>query len=86
MPNIGLGSGLARNRNEGDERRRIVSTTNLARNAAEWKERQLTDGNFNSKSPAWDVNSVAFVFGSDCGRRIGLAVLSQTEIGPSRLP
>jgi hypothetical protein len=56
------------------------------RNAADGKERQLTGGNCNSDSPAWELNSMAIVFASDCGRGIGLPALYRAEIGVGDLP
>jgi Glycosyltransferase family 87 len=56
------------------------------RNAADGKERQLTRGNCNSDSPEWELNSMAIVFASDCGRGIGLPALYRAEIGVGDLP
>ena len=56
------------------------------RNAADGKERRLTRGNCNSDSPAWELNSTAIVFASDCGRGIGLPSLYRAEIGAGDLP
>lgn len=50
------------------------------RNTASGKERQLTGGNCNSGSPAWELDSRAIVFASDCGRGIGLPALYRAEI------
>jgi len=53
------------------------------RNMASGAERQLTAGNCNSGSPAWELDSRAIVFASDCGRGIGLPALYRAEIaGP----
>jgi hypothetical protein len=51
------------------------------RNVASGTERQLTGGNCNSGSPAWELDSKAIVFASDCGRGIGLPALYRAEIG-----
>jgi hypothetical protein len=50
------------------------------RNTASGKERQLTGGNCNSESPAWELDSRAIVFASDCSRGIGLPALYRAEI------
>jgi hypothetical protein len=50
------------------------------RNVATGKDRQLTGGNCNSSSPAWELNSEAIVFASDCGRGIGLPALYRAKI------
>jgi Glycosyltransferase family 87 len=56
------------------------------RNVATGAERQLTGGNCNSESPAWELDSKAIVFASDCGRGIGLPALYRAEIAsPSGL-
>jgi Glycosyltransferase family 87 len=51
------------------------------RNVASGKERQLTGGNCNSGSPAWELDSRAIVFASDCGRGIGLPSLYRAKVG-----
>jgi hypothetical protein len=50
------------------------------RNVASGKERQLTGGNCNSGSPAWELDSRAVVFASDCARGIGLPALYRAKI------
>jgi hypothetical protein len=40
----------------------------------------------NSDSPAWELNSTAIVFASNCGRGIGLPALYRAEIGVRSLP
>jgi Tol biopolymer transport system component len=41
---------------------------------------QLTGGNCNSFSPAWELNSQAIIFASDCSRGIGLPALYRARI------
>jgi glycosyl transferase family 87/WD40 repeat protein len=41
---------------------------------------QLTGGNCNSSSPAWELDSKAIVFASDCGRGIGLPALYRAKL------
>jgi hypothetical protein len=50
------------------------------RNAASGSEEALTGGNCNSWSPAWELDSRAVVFASDCGRGIGLPSLYRARI------
>jgi hypothetical protein len=50
------------------------------RNVASGTERQLTGGNCNSESPAWELDSKVIVFASDCGRGIGLPALYRAAI------
>jgi len=50
------------------------------RNVATGTERQLTGGNCNSESPAWELDSKAIVFASDCGRGVGLPALYRAKI------
>jgi Glycosyltransferase family 87 len=45
------------------------------RNAATGQEERLTGGNCNSAAPAWELDSSAIIFASDCGRGIGLPAL-----------
>jgi Tol biopolymer transport system component len=40
----------------------------------------LTGGNCNSSSPAWELDSKAIVFASDCGRGIGLPTLYRAKL------
>jgi Glycosyltransferase family 87/WD40-like Beta Propeller Repeat len=46
------------------------------------KAQQLTGGNCNSQSPAWELNSQSLLFTSDCGRGIGLPALYRAQITP----
>jgi Tol biopolymer transport system component len=46
------------------------------------RERRLTGGNCNNSSPAWELDSRAIVFASDCGRAFGLTALFRTKIEP----
>lgn len=50
------------------------------RNVVSGKEEALTGGNCNSSSPAWELDSKAVIFASDCGRGIGLPALYRTRI------
>lgn len=43
------------------------------------KERALTDGRCNSWAPAWELDSKAIVFASDCGRALGLPALYRAQ-------
>jgi WD40-like Beta Propeller Repeat len=40
----------------------------------------LTGGNCNSTSPAWELDSKAIIFASDCGRGIGLPALYRATV------
>jgi hypothetical protein len=44
------------------------------------RERQLTGGNCNSSSPAWELDSKGIVFASDCGRAFGLPALYRARL------
>jgi hypothetical protein len=44
------------------------------------QEKQLTRGNCNSSSPAWELDSKGFVFASDCGRAFGLPALYRASL------
>ncbi len=50
------------------------------RNVVSGKEEALTGGNCNSSSPAWELDSKAVIFASDCGRGIGLPALYRARI------
>jgi hypothetical protein len=50
------------------------------RNIASASEKPLTGGNCNSSSPAWELDSKAVIFASDCGRAIGLPALYRAEV------
>jgi hypothetical protein len=50
------------------------------RNVATAKTQPLTGGNCNSSSPAWELNSKAILFASDCGRAIGLPALYRAQL------
>jgi hypothetical protein len=50
------------------------------RDVASRTERELTGGNCNNSSPAWELDSKAIVFASDCGRGIGLPSLYRAKI------
>jgi Glycosyltransferase family 87 len=53
------------------------------RNVASGAEERLTGGDCNSFSPAWELDSKAIIFASDCGRGIGLPSLYRAKIsGP----
>jgi hypothetical protein len=49
-------------------------------NLATGKPSQLTEGNCNSFSPAWDLDSRAVVFACDCQRGIGLPALFRAHL------
>jgi Glycosyltransferase family 87/WD40-like Beta Propeller Repeat len=51
------------------------------RNSASGAEKLLTSGNCNSTSPAWELDSKAIIFASDCGRGIGLPALYRARLG-----
>jgi hypothetical protein len=51
------------------------------RNIANGLEKRLTGGACNSSSPAWELDSKAIIFASDCGRGIGLPSLYRAKIG-----
>jgi Glycosyltransferase family 87 len=51
------------------------------RNIVSGSEKRLTGGNCNSSSPAWELDSKAVIFASDCGRGIGLPSLYRARIG-----
>ena len=44
------------------------------------KETQLTGGNCNNSSPAWELDSKGIVFASDCGRAFGLPALYRASL------
>ncbi len=44
------------------------------------QERQMTGGNCNSSSPAWELDSRGVVFASDCGRAFGLPALYRAPL------
>jgi Tol biopolymer transport system component len=50
------------------------------RNVASASVERLTGGNCNSSSPAWELNSSAILFASDCGRAIGLPALYRAQV------
>jgi hypothetical protein len=50
------------------------------RNLSTGKEAQLTGGNCNSSSPAWELDSQAILFASDCGRSAGLPTLYRARL------
>ena len=43
-------------------------------------EQQLTGGNCNNSSPAWELDSNSVVFASDCGRAFGLPALYRASV------
>jgi hypothetical protein len=51
------------------------------RDLANGKTEQLAGGNCNSSSPAWELDSSAIVFASDCGRAFGLSALYRASVG-----
>ena len=48
--------------------------------AGELSAYQLTKGNCNSWTPAWDLDSKSVVFASDCGRAVGLPTLYRAKV------
>ena len=48
--------------------------------AGDLSAHQLTRGNCNSWTPAWDLDSKSVVFASDCGRAVGLPTLYRAKI------
>jgi hypothetical protein len=50
------------------------------RNVATGEETRMTDGNCNSLSPAWELDSSAILFASDCGRALGLTALYRAPL------
>jgi len=53
------------------------------RNLAAGGEEPLTGGNCNSSWPAWELDSRAVLFASDCGRAFGLTALYRMRLGPN---
>jgi len=49
------------------------------------KLRLVAGGNCNNSSPAWEEDSHALIFASDCGRGIGMPVLYRANL-PSQTP
>jgi hypothetical protein len=52
----------------------------LLENLATGAQRLLTPSHCDSRSPAWELDSKALIFASDCGKGIGLSVLYRAEI------
>lgn len=52
----------------------------LLENLATGAQRLLTPGHCDSRSPAWELDSKALIFASDCGKGIGLSVLYRAEL------
>ena len=50
------------------------------RDLSSGQERRLTGGNCNSSSPAWELDSKAILFASDCGRAFGLPALYRARL------
>lgn len=50
------------------------------RDLSSGQERALTGGNCNSSSPAWELDSNAILFASDCGRAFGLPALYRARL------
>ena len=55
------------------------------RSVADGKTERLTGGNCNSSSPAWQLDSKAVIFASDCDRAYGLSALYRAPISALRL-
>jgi Tol biopolymer transport system component len=43
-------------------------------------ERQLTEGECNSISPAWTPDSKELIYATDCGRGVGLTALARMPV------
>jgi glycosyl transferase family 87 len=52
----------------------------LLKNVATGAQRLLTPSHCDSRSPAWELDSKALIFASDCGKGIGLSVLYRAEV------
>jgi hypothetical protein len=50
------------------------------RDVATGEIKPLTGGNCNNSEPAWELNSEAIVFASDCGRAVGLSALYRVDV------
>jgi Tol biopolymer transport system component len=50
------------------------------RNLITGKTEELAGGNCNNSSPAWELDSSAVIFASDCGRAFGLSALYRAPI------
>jgi hypothetical protein len=50
------------------------------RNLSTGHAEQLTEGNCNSQSPAWELDSRSILFTSDCGRGMGLSALYRAPV------
>jgi hypothetical protein len=50
------------------------------KNLSTGQTEQLTGGNCNSQSPAWELDSQSILFTSDCGRGMGLPVLYRAPV------
>jgi len=50
------------------------------RNLSTMQAHQLTGGNCNSQSPAWELDSKSLLFTSDCGRGMGLPALYRAPV------
>jgi hypothetical protein len=62
------------------ERAQDGPTRIWVRDVASGKEREFGDGNCNSFAPAWELDSLSFIFASDCGRGFGLPALYRVRI------
>jgi WD40-like Beta Propeller Repeat len=54
------------------------------KNLAKGEVKRLTGGNCNNSEPAWELDSKAIVFASDCGRAVGLSALYRVDLEPRR--
>jgi Tol biopolymer transport system component len=52
----------------------------LLKDLASGRVSRFTSGNCNNSEPAWDLNSNAIVFASDCGRAVGLSALYRVDV------
>ncbi len=55
----------------------------VLRDLSSGSEKRLTGGNCNNSSPAWELDSSAILFASDCGRGFGLPALYRARLSDS---
>jgi len=53
----------------------------MLRDAATGKVREVAGGNCNSTAPAWELDSKALIFASDCDRAFGTPALYRAKLG-----
>jgi len=52
------------------------------RNLRSNSTRRLVDGDCNSISPVWDLDSKGLIYATDCGRGLGMTALARIEVLP----